>query len=200
MNVHSPCEIPDMNETRLPDASKLLGAGGRIAVHPRQRVLEPAHRIVHQRLVQPRHRAVADHALMHEVAGEIRLVAPEQPQHVIGRPAGMIHQTAAERSIAAASRRRPRAPLAIGVADLLRQRRLTRARRRRSTAPNRRSRATAQIPSARRSLRTDATPRARPCPARSAPSRRCCRRRPRCARRRTQACRDSPRCCRPRSG
>ena len=101
---------PRHERDALPAGEKLFGARGRIAVHARQRVFEPAHRIVHQRLFQPRHRAVADHALMHEVAGEIRLVPPEQPQHVVGRPAGVIHQTPAESSTAAAARSHPRPP------------------------------------------------------------------------------------------
>ena len=73
-----------------------LGACRRIAVHARKRVLEPRHRMVDERRPQPLDHTGADHALVDDGVIEAGLAAAEQPQHVIGIPAGMAHRPAAE--------------------------------------------------------------------------------------------------------
>ena len=111
----------------------------------------------------------------------------------------MIASAGRRSSTAAATRRRRRAPLAIALRISCASagaHALVGIDRQHPIAGRQRQRKSLLRAEA---LRTDATPRARPCPARSAPCRRCCRCRPRCARRRTKACRGTPRCCRPRS-
>src|ERR1700722_17058600 len=73
-----------------------LRARRRIAIHAPDRVLEPDDRIVQERFGETAYLALANDPLMHQIVGETRAAAAEQPQDVIGRPARMPHLTAEE--------------------------------------------------------------------------------------------------------
>ena len=139
-----------------------------------------------QRLAQPRDRSVTHHPLVHDVVGEARLTAAKQPQHEIGKPAGVTHRAAAER-------RRSRQFIAAGVTG--RDGLLDLGRKLRAHALVGIDR---QHPVAGRKRKREALLRAEslPCMADDtralglgdlAPYRRCCRNRQRSARRRTTA-------------
>src|SRR5262249_16419348 len=75
---------------------KLLGAERRILINAADRIFEARHWIVQDRLGEARHRTVAHDALMNDIVSEARLVAAEEPQHAIRKPAGMSHHAPAE--------------------------------------------------------------------------------------------------------
>src|SRR5580700_8147964 len=60
-----------------------LGARRRVAIHAPDRVLEPHHRIVQQRLPEAADRPVADNPLMYQIVSESRAAAAEQAQDVV---------------------------------------------------------------------------------------------------------------------
>ena len=144
-------------------------------------------------------RALAHHPLMHDIVGEARLAAPEQPQDVIGIPAGMTHRPAAEAG-------QPRHLVTVRPALLHRAVEFGGERRAHPFVGVDRQHPVAGGERQREILlraETGERPRsrpARPCLARSPPSRRGCRRRPRCAHPQTPRCRDMRRYWRPRPG
>src|SRR4051794_30266136 len=60
-----------------PGDRELLTAERGILINATDSVLQPRNRIMQQRLLEPRHTALAYHALVHHVVGEAALVAAE---------------------------------------------------------------------------------------------------------------------------
>ena len=146
-----PWVMPLANETRRPRCRQHLGARGRIAVDPADRVFKPQHRMMVERPPRRADPALADHPLMDEIVGKIapcrggtgaarspetsRNGASVRPRNVDSR--GDLVAVGRRRT-RSRTRSRPRAPAAP-------------ARRHRSKAPSRRAPATARSSSGRRS-------------------------------------------------